>query len=223
MRPLLLDLFCGAGGAAMGYHRAGFDVVGVDIAPQPRYPFEFFQDDALRHWPWHRFDAIHASPPCQAFTTMSNRWRGDGGVADSHPDLIAEVRILLLNSGLPYVIENVVGARKEMHLPITLHGGMFGLGVYRPRLFETSVQIAAPPFADQPKNPLGIYGQKHDGRRLWTRKDGTEQRAPKNLEDARKAMGIDWMEWRELAESIPPAYTEYVGKQIIGLCGERAA
>lgn len=222
-RPLMLDLFCGAGGAAMGYHRAGFDVVGVDIAPQPRYPFEFFQDDALMRWPWHRFDAIHASPPCQAFTTMSNRWRDKGGVADSHPDLIAEVRILLLKTGLPYVIENVAGARGEMHLPVTLHGGMFGLGVYRPRLFETSVQIAAPPYADQPKNPLGIYGQKHDGRRLWTRKDGTEQRAPKNLEDARKAMGIDWMEWRELAESIPPAYTEYIGKQIIGLCEKRGA
>lgn len=235
----MLDLFCGAGGAAKGYHDAGFDVLGVDIDPQPRYPFEFWQQDALevlREIPINRhdgrgkgfleieqFSAIHASPPCQAFTTMSNRWRGEGGVADSHPDLIAEVRILLLATGLPYVIENVAGARGEMHLPITLHGGMFGLGVYRPRLFETSVQIAAPPYADQPKNPLGIYGQKHDGRRLWTRKDGTEQRAPKNLEDARKAMDIDWMEWRELAESIPPAYTEWIGKQIIGLCEKRGA
>lgn len=222
-RPLMLDLFCGAGGASVGYHRAGFDVVGVDIAPQPRYPFDFWQADAMGvlqselYWT-SSIAAIHASPPCQAFTTMSNRWRDKGGVADSHPDLIAEVRILLLAHGLPYVIENVVGARREMHLPVTLHGGMFGLGVYRPRLFETSVQIAAPPYADQPKNPLGIYGQKHDGRRLWTRKDGTEQRAPKNLEDARKAMGIDWMEWRELAESIPPAYTTWIGSQIIGLC-----
>lgn len=226
MRPLLLDLFCGAGGASMGYYRAGFDVVGMDINPQPNYPFYFIRGDATGYvgfLPLREVVAIHASPPCQAHTTMSNRWRGKNTHADTHVDLIAETRMLLEASGLPWVIENVPGARDSMRSPITLHGGMFGLGVYRPRLFETSVQIAAPPFAEQPKNPLGIYGQKHDGRRLWTRKDGSEQRAPKNLEDARKAMGIDWMQWRELAESIPPAYTEYIGKQIIGLCQERVA
>lgn len=212
----------------MGYHRAGFDVLGVDINPQPNYPFDFIQADALTVTRCSRtvlgrfYTAIHASPPCQAHTTMSNRWRGQGGVADSHPDLIAETRILLLKTGLPYVLENVVGARKEMHNPITLHGGMFGLGVYRPRLFETSVQIASPPPAPWPRDAVGVYG-KLDGRRVWTRKDGTEQRAAKTLPQARAAMGIDWMQWRELAESIPPAYTEWIGKQIIGLCGERAA
>lgn len=224
MRPLLLDLFCGAGGAAMGYHRAGFDIVGVDINPQPNYPFRFVRGDALSlHLLFERVNAIHASPPCQAHTTMSNRWRGKDSHADTHLDLIPETRAKLEASGLPWVIENVVGARASMRNPITLHGGMFGLGVYRPRLFETSVQIAAPPFAEPPKNPLGVYGQKHDGRRLWTRKDGSEQRAPRNLADAQGAMGIDWMEWRELAESIPPAYTEYIGKQIIGLCQRAVA
>jgi DNA (cytosine-5)-methyltransferase 1 len=212
----------------MGYHRAGFDVVGVDLNPQPRYPFPFFQADALavladpKLLSWDLADAIHASPPCQAHTTMSNRWRGKETHADTHLDLIPQTRELLEASGLPWVIENVPGARASMVNPITLHGGMFGLGVHRPRLFETSIQIAAPPAATSVKNPLGVYGRL-DGRRLMTRKDGTEQRAPKHLWQAREAMGIDWMEWRELAESIPPAYTEYIGRQIIGLCEKRGA
>ena len=210
----ILDLFSGAGGAAMGYHHAFPDaeIIGVDINPQPRYPFTFEQGDATE-WLWLRtFDLIHASPPCQNFTSMSNRWRGNGGKADQHPDFIEIIRWRLTMAGVPYVIENVTGARRELIDPILLRGGMFGLGVDRPRLFECSFPVEVPKSA-KVLNPVGVYGQHHDGRRLSTRKDGTIQRAARTLQEGRDAMGIDWMEWRELAESIPPAYTEWIGRQ----------
>lgn len=218
----LLDLFCGAGGAAVGYYRAGFtEIVGVDIKPQPRYPFRFVQADALKSpVRLEDFDAIHASPPCQAHTTMSNRWRGQGGVADSHQDLIAPTRALLQASGVPYVIENVPGA--PLRATVRLHGGMFGLGVHRPRLFETSVAILASQAAPV-RSPLGVYGRQPDGRLLWRRADGSEQRAARGVDEAADAMGIDWMDWRELAESIPPAYTEHIGRQLIAAIAERVA
>src|SRR6476660_7498674 len=108
MKPRLLDLFCGAGGAAMGYHRAGFEVAGVDIKPQPHYPFEFHQADAMTY-PLDGFDVIHASPPCQAFTQMSARWRGKGGKADSHEDLLTPILEKLASNRVPYIVENVVG------------------------------------------------------------------------------------------------------------------
>lgn len=204
----------------MGYQQAGFEVVGVDIAPQPNYPFKFIRSDALavvgrgQRWWFERFDAIHASPPCQAYTTMSNRYRGVGGLADSHPALIAATRELLRASGLPYVIENVPGARTEMHNPVTLHGGMFGLGVHRPRLFESNVLLlgARTPVVS---DPVGVYGKTHDGRRLFDRADGTTQYAANSLEEASEAMGIDWMTWDELREAIPPAYTRWVGEQLL--------
>jgi DNA (cytosine-5)-methyltransferase 1 len=220
MKPRLLDLFCGAGGCTKGYQDAGFYVVGVDIAPQPNYCGDaFYQWGALEFLrylpqPLFLFDAIHASPPCQAHTTMSNRWRGQGGKADEHLNLIPETRELLKASGLPWVIENVVGAKRWMESPLTLHGGMFGLGVHRPRLFESNVLLHAWSAA-APTNPVGVYGQHHDGRLLWRRADGSEQRAARTLEEARVAMGVDWMEWRELAESIPPAYAEYIGRQLL--------
>lgn len=210
----ILDLFCGAGGAAWGYHLAFPDaeIVGVDINPQPRYcGDQFTQADALT-FPLDGYDLVHASPPCQARTTMSNRWRGQGGVADSHENMIAAIRWRLIMAGIPYVIENVPGAKRDLHDPVTLSGGMFGLGVNRPRLFEAS--FAIPGLAPvKVADPVGVYGKHHDGRRLWTRADGTVQRAARTLEDGRRAMGIDWMEWRELAEAIPPAYTEYIGRQ----------
>src|SRR5690242_18399343 len=130
-KPRLLDLFCGAGGAAMGYHRAGFEVMGVDIAPQPNYPFDFWQGDALEALQHVidgtvRYDAIHASPPCQAFTDYRRKGHG---VGDGYPNLIAPVRELLQETGLPYLIENVERARPWMLNPVMLCGSMFGLDV----------------------------------------------------------------------------------------------
>lgn len=197
----------------MGYHRAGFDVVGVDIVDRPNYPFMFVQRDAL-DVPLQGFDAYHASPPCQAHTTMSNRHRGQGGKADSHVDLIDAVRQRLVGTGKPYVIENVPGARKQLRNPVVLTGGMFGLRVERPRLFESNVLLLAPPVA-RVENPVGVYGRAHDGRRLSTRKDGSEQRAAASLAEAQEAMGMPWASWRGCAEAIPPAYTEFIGRQLL--------
>jgi DNA (cytosine-5)-methyltransferase 1 len=224
----------------MGYHRAGFEVVGVDIKPQPNYPFEFVQDDALElmrylldkqelvrgiEWNDQWFDAIHASPPCQAFTQMSARYRGAGGKADSHPDLLTPTLELLRGLELPWVVENVVGARSMMRTTLMLHGGMFGLGVHRPRLFESNILILAPR-APQTKDPVGVYGTKADGRVVWRnagnyRKDAPHLasrsviRAAKSIEQASEVMGIDWMTWEEIREAIPPAYTEFIGTQLM--------
>lgn len=216
-RPKALDLFCGAGGAAMGLHRAGFDVVGVDIKPQPRYPFPFIQADALV--PPVRlsdFDLVWASPPCQAFTQMSARWRGRGGKADSHLDLLTPTIAWLRGQDVPWIIENVVGASRAMPGATKLHGGQFGLGVHRPRLFLSSFYVMAPQ-ARQTRDPLGIYGRRPDGRRLFTRKsmNGTSSslRAARSVSEACGAMGIDHMaEWREVCEAIPPAYSEHLGR-----------
>ena len=223
----MLDLFCGAGGCSVGYMRgftaAGLDVhiTGVDLAAQPNYPYRFVQADAMTY-PLDGFDFIHASPPCQAFTTMSNRWRGKGGAADSHVDLIAATRERLEAAGVPWVMENVAGAKSAMRNAFTLTGGMFGLGVHRPRLFESSEMVMLHSKVGPPTGAIGVYG-KLDGRRVWTRADGTEQRAPRTLEEAREAMGIDWMEWDELRESIPPAYTEFLAGQIAPALTERSA
>lgn len=226
-RPRLLDLFCGAGGCSVGYSRAGFDVLGVDIEAHPDYPFPIIVRDALTiladadHL--DGFDAIHASPPCQASTTMSNRWRGMGGKADTHINLIPDVSRALIAWGGPYVIENVPGARSHMENPITLTGGAFGLRVERPRLFESNVALTAPPFV-KVNDPLGVYGRSPDGRRLFTRKDGSIQRAARGLEEGAAAMGIDWMtQWEDVTEAIPPSYTEHIGRQLIAHLQERAA
>lgn len=214
----LLDLFCGAGGASVGYAWAGFDVVGVDIAPHSDYPFELIEADALEVLVDTRFlqtfDAVHASPPCQGYTTMSNRYRGSNVATDEHPRLIAVVRSFLAAARLPYVIENVPGARPHMLNAFTLTGGMFGLRVERPRLFESNVLI----FSPEPKravDPIGVYGRCHDGRRLWTRGDGSVLRAAQSLDEGAAALGIDWMtDWADVTEAIPPAYTEWIGRQL---------
>jgi DNA (cytosine-5)-methyltransferase 1 len=230
-RPILIDFFC-CEGASTGYHRAGFEVFGVDIAPQSNYPFPFHQGDALdvprrlidgEAVPFTRPDgsivlvtldmvaAIAASPPCQAKTTMSNRYPD---AQARWPQLIAPTRELLVETGLPYVIENVAGARKDLRSPVTLNGAMFGLGVDRPRLFESNMPLVPAPRGPK-REVIGVYGRSADGRRLWTRTDGTILRAARSVEEGRHAMGIDWMDWRGLAEAIPPAYTEWLGRQLI--------
>jgi DNA (cytosine-5)-methyltransferase 1 len=211
----------------MGYHRAGFDIVGVDIAPQPYYPFEFVRGDALEalrlvaDGTW-RFDAIHASPPCQAFTTMSNRYRGKGGPTDDLVDFLTPTRAVLPGLGLPYVIENVQGACWHMASTLILHGGMFGLGVHRPRYFESNILILAPQAAPV-SNPVGVYGDRPDGRRLNDRSDGTTQRAAASIEEARRVMSMDWGDWHGVKEAIPPAYTEYIGCQLLAALPKAAA
>lgn len=205
-RGRLLDLFCGAGGAAMGYHRAGWEVIGVDIKPQPRYPFKFHQADAMT-WPLDGFDAIHASPPCQAFTAARVMQGND------HPDLLTPTRERFVALTVPWVIENVPGA--PLIAPLRLCGCMFGQRteddayLCRPRLFETS-----PPIFDL------VPPCRHDGRIVpvfghnpnknyyarWGRGSPIEER--------REVMGIDWMNREELAQAIPPSFTEWIGARL---------
>ena len=210
-RPVLLDLFCGAGGAGMGYHRAGFDVVGVDLKRQPNYPFAFERGDALEYL--HRmnklgarYDAIHASPPCQAYSITGNLARSQGKEA-STVDLVGPARDLIASLGVPYVIENVPGA--PLVNPVTLCGSSFGLKVRRHRLFESNVLIPALPcdHATQGR-PVGVYGSKADD----IPQGG---RTARTLEEGQEAMGIDWMPWSSLVLSIPPAYTEHVGAALL--------
>lgn len=223
----LLDLFCGAGGAAMGYHQAGFtEIVGVDVEPQPNYPFEFVQMDALEFlrishptdgdgpWSLEEFDLVHASPPCQSHTQLSvNRW---GKEAARWPDLIAPTRERLEASGTPYVIENVTGARKALRDPMLLSGPMFGLSVYRPRLFELGGWFTlSPPTVRRQEDAVAVYG-KPDGRFLWRRQDGSELRAWSSIEEGQEALGVWWMtDELEIREAIPPAYTRFLGEQFL--------
>jgi DNA (cytosine-5)-methyltransferase 1 len=232
-RPRLLDLFCGAGGAAVGYHRAGFDVVGVDIEPQPHYPFEFHQADALdvlkglwKDDKWlnlGRFDAIHASAPCQHFSTMGNRSRAENKrKLPPTVDLLTPTLSLLANVNIPWVVENVAGAKAHMPNVFVLSGGQFGLKVHRPRYFVSNVLVLAPPKAKPPPDGIGVYGRDHDGRRLFNRKSNGTYRAPKTLEEAQEAMGMDWADWHGTKEAIPPAYTEYIGTQLLQHLGAHA-
>lgn len=196
----ILDLFCGAGGAAMGYHRAfpGAEIVGVDINPQPRYPFVFMQADAMTY-PLNGFDLIHASPPCQRFSAMTSCRPGLGG---EYPDLVAGTRLRL--TGHSYVIENVPGS--PLVAPVVLCGSMFGLPLYRHRLFEASFNITAP------QHPPHLIPASRAGH--W--EPGTIISVAGHVSpiaEARRAMGIDWMTRDELSEAIPPAYTEWIGRQ----------
>jgi DNA (cytosine-5)-methyltransferase 1 len=224
-----LDLFCGAGGATKGLQRAGFHVTGVDIKCQPRYCGDaFVQADALEPpFDLRSFDFIWSSPPCQAYTQMNARWRGLGGKADNHPDLIGPVRDMLTASGVSYVIENVIGARQKMNNGRTLNGMSFGLGVYRPRLFEANFFWLSPPRSGPSDDCIGVYGERPDGRRLWTRLNGNGAkrsifRCAKTLEQGSVAMGIDWMEWGELTQAVPPAYSEFIGRAFLAQMWEAA-
>jgi DNA (cytosine-5)-methyltransferase 1 len=212
-RPKLLDLFCCAGGAAMGYHLAGFDVVGVDKVRRPRYPFEFIQADVLDLYPAFvaGFDAVHASPPCQKHTSMKTM-----PDAREHVDLIPETRALLKLAGIPYVIENVVGARAHLVRPTLFCGSMFGLGakgaqLQRHRLFEASFFLMSPGECAHSAPTIGIYGEGcRDSRRKY------DKTIPEfTVEDGRIAMGMPWASIAELCEAIPPAYTEFIGRQLL--------
>jgi DNA (cytosine-5)-methyltransferase 1 len=212
VKPRLLDVFCGAGGCSVGYARVGFDVVGVDHRPQPNYPFTFVLEDALRalKMPLDNFAAIHASPPCQAYT-KARKLQGNG-----HPDLVGPTRELLQAAGLPYVIENVKGA--PLIDPVMLEGQMFpGLNVHRPRLFETNWPLDVPLLRPSPPR------QTKMGR---PPKPGEAMQVVGHFSDVpagRKAMGIDWMTQGELAQAIPPAYTEFIGNQLMAHLEARAA
>ena len=201
----LLDLFCGAGGAAMGYHQAGFtDIVGVDIKPQPSYPFTFIQGDALE--PPVRlddFDLIHASPPCQPYTAMTNRHGTD------KPKLISEVEHLV--DSRPHVIENVIGSGLD---GVRLCGSSFDLPIRRHRLFKTSFLVWG--LECRHAGPgVAVYG-KPDGRRLYDRKDGTQLQAWASVKEGQMALGIVWTDdWHSIKEAIPPAYTKYIGEQFL--------
>lgn len=293
-RPRLLDLFCGAGGCSMGYHRAGFDVVGVDVHPQPRYPFEFHQADALE-FPLDGFDAIHASPPCQAFSALRHLNPGK-----EHPDLIAPTRDRLRAASVPYVIENVEGAPLgEGTQLLLLCGTMFRLQtpdgraeIRRHRLFElggftialrpacqhgqasfsvvgTGAAVAGrktlcavgdhphsaadrhedrrrvltvsgdkPNSANTPRKVITVVGHTPESsprRRTVSVTGATPQANQKfdygrtyvretfSVDDARAAMGIDWMPMKSLSQAIPPAYTEFIGRHLLAALAEGAA
>jgi DNA (cytosine-5)-methyltransferase 1 len=212
VKPLLLDLFCGAGGAAMGYHRAGFEVLGVDINPQPDYPFWFTQDDALafvKKWRPEQFAAVHASPPCPRYTTLA---KGTNGNPDDYPDLIAPTRELLIATGLPYVIENVPAA--PLRNPTTLCGEMFGLSVIRHRLFESNMLLMQPEHIAHRGRVAGYrHGKSFDGPYFAVYGDGGGKGT---VAEWQAAMGIDWTNNRKsIADAIPPAYTEYIGTQLL--------
>jgi DNA (cytosine-5)-methyltransferase 1 len=221
-RPRLLDLFCGAGGASVGYHRAGFDVVGVDNRPMPRYPFEFHQADALDYVAehGHEFDAIHASPPCQAYIKGLAEINQHLGRVCRHPKLIEPIRDLLVRSEKLYIIEN--GIHAPLRNPVNLCGSSFGLKVRRHRHFETNWFLMGTPcwhahqnkaiypcafgkagYRDRGRDgerPLSVVVQvygKSKGRELWP-----------------DAMGIHWMTGNELSQAIPPAYGEFIGRQL---------
>lgn len=223
MKPRALDLFCGAGGATKGLQRAGFTVHGIDIKPQPDYcGDQFTQADALTFttYEWLRqFDFIWASPPCQAHTSMRVMHN-----ARLHEDLIPATRVLLRTSGLPYVIENVVGA--PLLDPFLLCGTMFGLGVEvydgwrqlrRHRLFESSISIGLRPKCHHNGATIGIYGDHARDRRRkpGVRDRGTDFPDVQRVALARVALGIDWASWKGLSQSIPPAYSEFIGKKVL--------
>ncbi len=207
-KPRLLDLFSGAGGAARGYQRAGFYVVGVDVNPQPRYAGdEFIQGDAMT-FPLEGFDVIHASPPCQKFSITANLARAQGKKA-SDVDLLTPIRERLIDWGGQYIIENVKGA--PMRDPIVVCGQSeeLGMRVRRHRLFESNLPLVGTTCAhkDFPR-PVGIYYSPGD-------EIPSGGKTAVDLADGQDAMGIDWMKWGELKESIPPAFAEHVGRQII--------
>jgi DNA (cytosine-5)-methyltransferase 1 len=225
----LLDLFCGGGGAAMGYHRAGFEIVGVDIMPQPRYPFKFVKADALMYAVafGRQFDIIHASPPCLYHTRLQKIHQNKKG----HRDHIKSTRNVLKWIRIPYVIENVPGARRELIDPIMLCGTMFSLEtkdgnqLQRHRFFECPglPLILTPPCRHLSGSMIGVHGgRQHPKRRktvgVYGSSGGSSKRDSRKMfgmNARREVMQIDWMTRDELNQAIPPAYTEWLGKKMI--------
>jgi DNA (cytosine-5)-methyltransferase 1 len=225
MRPRLLDLFCCAGGCSVGYHRAGWDVTGVDYAPQPDYPFTFHRADALRY-PLGGFDAYAASPPCKVHTALRHTATA-ATLFEVHQDLVAAIRDRLADTGRPYVIENVPGA--PLLDPVTYCGSSFGLKVRRHRLFESNVHLVAPP-CDHASQPvvLCVYGTGGPARvdvAVGARTYRGPGRGGRQVVGAAaaEALGIDWTtDQRRLSQAIPPAYTEHIGRQLLAHVGAAA-
>lgn len=204
----MLDLFCGAGGASKGYADAGFEVTGLDVKHGKRYPFKYVRmsiDDVSLDL-LKEFDFIHASPPCQTFSITRNLRIAQGKSTDKL-DWLPYTRDLLLASEKPYVIENVPGA--PLHDPILVCGSAFGLKVRRHRLFESNLPLVGTTCEHKSQGrPVGIYGSMRD-------QIPGGGRTASTMDEAKFAMGIDWMIWGELVEAIPPAYTAFIGKQIM--------
>ena len=233
MKPRLLDLFCGAGGA--GYADAGFDVYGIDNEPQPRYPFPFLQMDALEAMDrllrgealtfsngetlyLRDFAAIHASPPCQGYSTTKNMT--DVFSLNKHPKYLTEVRALLIATGKPFVIENVMNAKFTPKLQEGLQAGflcgaMFGLPFYRHRLFETSFAWFQPGHPKHRLENAGSYGATKDGKSVKSGSATLMHNLKIVRQSAAKHFGTEWMNGDELAEAIPRCYTEYIGKYLM--------
>ena len=210
--PRLLDLFCGAGGAAMGYHRAGFDVIGVDIAPQPHYPFDFVQADAMT-FPLDGFDAIHASPPCHDWSPVTGRNRKANGYRGT-AWMLDRLRVVQV----PWVVENVGAAEFPRSVYVfRLCGSSFGLDVQRHRQFATDRMMLSTPchHALQARRFRSLDGSRPKGylARVVGVHGHINYRGERELRE--RAMGIDWMTPAELTQAIPPAYTEYIGWQLV--------
>lgn len=213
MKPRMLDLFCCQGGAAKGYADAGWEVVGVDIQDQPRYPYEFIQMSAQTYLSYFpdtlHFDAIHASPPCQFATVYGNN---KAHVKDDHPNLIPATRELLQATGLPYVIENVEGAREHLNNPVRICGTGLGIRVRRHRLFETSWGLEGVP-CDHGRwtdRPFPGSSNRPNGRTVM---NVGEYRVP--LATQREVMEMPWADLHGISQAIPPAYTREIGRQLM--------
>lgn len=218
----LLDLFCGAGGCSRGYERAGFEVTGVDIAPHPDYPFPMIVGDAMSVLACPAvldgFDVIAGSPPCPFWSTITPD-------QSKHTDLLTPVLTRLRASGRIYIIENVEGARRAMDHPVKVCGSAFGLKVRRHRYFETNVPMFQTPcdHATQGR-PIGVYGDHPQDDEEYRRPDGTRRgNKAKTIEEAQEALGIDWMTtWDDLTDAIPPAFTEFLGHQLLDVLASAA-
>jgi DNA (cytosine-5)-methyltransferase 1 len=209
MAKTLLDLFCGVGGASVGYHQAGFEVFGVDLKHGKRYPYTYLRADVLdvlRDEEYlQQFDVIHASPPCQTHS-ITKHLRNAQGKSTSKVDLIPETRAALIASGKPYIIENVIGS--PLIDPIMLCGSAFGLKVRRHRIFESNMPLKGTVCNHKEQGrPIGVYGSLRDE----IPKGG---KTAESIDEARQAMGMPWAIWSELVEAIPPAYTKYLGEQL---------